>query len=305
MIYDIVFSIYNGFENRSSVVDKLLNNNFYDCIIKNGSDYRPQYIKFNNKDINLKIIPTGIVHNKPSLIGLNGCIKINQLNKEILILKKLNIDIYRFLFIEENACIEYNNKTVKIDTIDLYKISNIFTFSPNIIKKSKFLEKYSRPLIESSNGYYTIEGNDYNFEKSNKLLKTTSVYSEFAPIYIGNIIGIASIFECYKNYKKENIIDIYNLHNSLSDNNKLTYFFDDVLLSFNWINLDKLKNSIIESGCNIIYIVDMDLISKLDKYNVYYDSKLINLENIENLKNYINKKLTEIDNISNIIFIKN
>ena len=100
------------------------------------------------------------------------------------------------IYLEENSIINKNNKCVKLKDIDSIKLSQLFKYVPNIVSKKYFLEKFNRPIIDCSNGYYNFNGDNYSKLDIN-LSKSTNIFAEINPRHIGNIIGITNIFECY------------------------------------------------------------------------------------------------------------
>jgi hypothetical protein len=297
MISDVIISIYNGYENKSHVINYLLKRNYYDCCLKGGTDHSEQSSVYQGKKIILKIIPICILSSIPCLIGIGGPINIELLNSEIKLLTKLNIDIHKLLYIDENATIIHKDSKLTYGDIHFLKLKTILSNTPIKTSINNFLLYYNHPIYEGANGFYSYNGNLF---KNSDSLNTTNIYSKLNPKLIGNIIGVANIFECYKNTSKEHVTEIYSAYEEYNYTNSNIISLDDLLLSFNWINLDKLILAIKQTGVNIIYILGIDMLSNLTKYEVYINKSKIEFDNITDFKNYIMFTLDNVDGISEV-----
>jgi hypothetical protein len=300
MISDVIISIYNGYENKAQVIDDLLKRNYYDCCLKSGTDIINQSIIKQDTQIVLKIIPTCILYGIPCLIGIGGTINIESLNSEINVLLKFNIDIHKLLYIDDNATIIHKDSKLKYGDIHFLKLKTIFVYPPIKTTVNNFLLYYNRPLYEGANGFYSYNGNSF---KNSDTLNTTTVYSKINPKLIGNIIGVANIFECYKSQSKEHINEIYSVYEEFNYRNNSIISIDDLLLSFNWINLDKLKSAIMQTGVNIVYILGLKVLEKLTKYEIYTNKSKIEFDNITEFKEYIIYTLDSIEGVSEVIML--
>ena len=297
MISDVVISIYNGYENKAHVIKDLLRHNYYDCCLKGGVDHSEQSSIHQGKKIILKIIPICILSGIPCLIGIGGQINIDLLNNEINLLIKLNIDIHKLLYIDENATIIHKDSKLKYGDIHFLKLKTILSNMPIKTSINKFLLYYNRSLYEGANGFYSYNGNLFkNSDSSN----TTTIYSKLNPKLIGNIIGVANIFECYKNSAKKHVNEIYSAYEEFNYNNSNIISLDDLLLSFNWIDIDKLKLAIKQTGVNIVYILGIDILKNVSNYIVYTNKSKIEFDNMNEFKDYITFTLDNIDGVSEV-----
>ena len=300
MISDVIISIYNGYENKALVIEDLIKRNYYDCCLKSGSEHISQTCIKYGKKISLKIIPICILSNIPCLIGIGGPINIDTLNSEINLLLKINIDIHKLLYIDENTTIIHKDSKLKYGDIHFLKLKTILTNPPIKITVNKFTLYYNRPLYEGANGFYSYNGNVF---KNSDISSSTSIYSKLNPKLIGNIIGITNMFECYKNSSKNHIDDIYSAYEICSYRNNSTISLDDLLLRFNWIDLDKLKLAIKQTGVNIVYILGLDIMKKLTKFEIFTNDSKLEFDNINEYKDYIIYILDSIDGVSDVIIL--
>ena len=75
---------------------------------------------------------------------------------------------------------------------------------------------------------------------------------------------------------------------------------DDLLLSFNWIDIDKLKLAIKQTGVNIVYILGIDILKNVSNYGIYANNSKIEFDNMNEFKYYIKVILENIDGVSEV-----
>lgn len=298
MLADILLNLSTGYENKYPTIQSLLNKEYYDCCIQVGEETIKQFVNFNNEIVSLSIIPQTIFHNIPCLIGLGNTINIDNYNKDVNKLLELNIDLDKLIYIEENSTLNYKDNIIEFKSIHSIKLNNMCSFIPTPVSHDKFLKLYSRPLYLSSNGYFTSMGKEY---LNGNINKCTYVKSVINPRIICNIIGIVNIFQIYKNQTKLNINEIYSICNAYERNYEL--FNNDLLLSYNWFDINKIKNIIINQGINILYIQGKTLLEDIEKLYIIENEKLIDFDDYETYLEYISFNLLNIDCITDIIII--
>ena len=304
MIVDFSLSLQNGFENRGLIVPYLFKYNYYDCCIKVGNEVIPQKLFVNNILKSVEIIPTIIIKHVPSLIGVDSIIDIEKLKNEITLLKGI-VDIDSLLYISSDACIRYRESKHYLSDMDSSRILNIFGFMPNIISFNDFIFKYSHPFIDCAGGFYNIDGTEYNKFKTPELSHSTLGLSRINPRNVGNIMGIVNLFEIFKSYNYDNVEKLYNYLNS-TYNNQCQILNNDYLLSYTWLNLDKINTGIMRIGINIVCFFGINLIKYMDYFIVIINGKEKRYENLEsninNLKNDIIEYFKINSQISEILF---
>ena len=292
MLSDVVINISNGFEQTSSLVNKLFLNNDYDSIVKYGIEKHPQIIECNDRHIALYVIPTLIIYNLPCLIGKKKKIDLKLLNSDIKLLKECNIDVSRLLFIDESAVIEDTMlKNIKMSRLQKYincqySITNLFSWT----------KKYTNVCYLTSNGYYNYNADPYN----NIEVSNTGVFSIVPTRSINNIIGFKDIIESHTCFEKKNIELLYN---KVQGYRKGKTLLNNILINYDWINLDKIVDLIKFLGINILYITGKEMILNLDIISVYKNNKCYNFTTITECIEFINKKLKQETYISEVYVI--
>ena len=291
MIIDLVLSLQNGYENRGLITPYLYRYNFYDCCIKVGNDVVPQRISINNIFRELTIIPTMITKKIPCLIGVNSVIEIEQLKKEMNMLKPY-FDLESLLFICSNTCIKFKGTNHFINDLDTSRIINIFDFMPNFIDYNKFLFNYSHPFFDCAGGFFDLDGNEFNMFKYNEFTQSSIALSNINPRYIGNVIGILNLFEMFKGFKKPNNEILYSFL-SKNFNNGSQILIKDYMLSYSWLDLDKVNSAIKRIGVNVICCYGINLIKHLDSFSIIIGGKENIFEDNERSQNKIKNCLID------------
>ena len=118
-------------------------------------------------------------------------------------------------------------------------------------------------------------------------------------------MGIVNLFEIFKSYNYDNVEKLYNYLNS-TYNNQCQILNNDYLLSYTWLNLDKINTGIMRIGINIVCFFGINLIKYMDYFIVIINGKEKRYENLElninNLKNDIIEYFKVNSQISEILF---
>ena len=291
MIIDLVLSLQNGYENRGLITPYLYRYNFYDCCVKVGNDVVPQKVSLNNILKELEIIPTMITKKIPCLIGVNSVIDVEQLNKEMNILKPY-FDLESLLFICSNTCIKYKGSNHFINDLDSSRMLNIFGFMPKLIGYNKFLFNYSHPFIDCAGGFFDLDGNEFNIFKYNEFTQSSLAFSNINPRYIGNVIGIINLFEMFKGFKKPNNDSLYSFFTK-NYNNSVQILYKDYMLSYTWLDLDKVNSAIKRNGVNVICCYGINLIKHMKTFSIIIEGKEKKFDASEMTQNKIKNTLID------------
>ena len=296
MLSDVVINISNGFEDTSDVIKDVYSKNNYDAVIKYGIDEHPQNIEYKSTNINLCVIPTPIIYNKPCLIGFGDELNLELLNKEIGDLTKLNIDISRLLYIEESTLIE----NIKLKNLKSSRVQKYINCIFNRISLSEFTQKFNNICYISLKGQFNRDGSKYDNTKSTSL----SIFSICNPRNINNIIGFKDVIESHTGYDTENDVALYNI----VQQNKIQLIgnkniVNSILLNYYWIDLDKIINIIHSTGINIIYFTGSNLIKNMKIVYVIKNKKKLIFNCRERFCRYIITTLKETTYINLIYFV--
>lgn len=310
MIYDILISLQNGFENRAVVLPHLLNNNFFDSCIKIGNDFIPQKLKINpalDTISDFYYLPVLLVKNIPCFIGENTLIDLDIFKKEIQIVDDI-IDIDSLLFISNNTCIKINETIIYLKDLDSERVLNLFGFLPNIIKMSEFTSKYVKPIVEGGGGLNHYDGSDYNRYKNYDITCCLDVFTYLNIRYCANIIGVFNIINLSKPscYKVNNDEYLYKyINDKYPTDSELIHY--DYLMSYSWIDLEALSKSINRAGVSTVFCIGLKIIKNLGKFYIKLKNEEKEFTNVKynllSIKSFISEYLNQHCNINDIIFI--
>jgi hypothetical protein len=282
--------------------------NYYDSCIKVGNDVFSQVLSKNNEKISFKYIPIAIKFSIQCLVGVDSLIELSKLNREISMLED-NIDLEELFFLYEDSVIKIDDKQHFLKEFDTLKIKHLFGFIPNIISKEEFIYKHDRTLVEGAGGYYGLDGSSFNrFNKFN-LLNSTEAFKIVNPKQIGNIIGVVNLVELFNDFTRDNNDLLFNLFNDKSNDNNIycNLLNHDLSISFDWLNLDKIKKAINMTGCSIIYFQGLSIIKTLDEIGLILNGEtkiLTKPYKIEiQIQTEINKYFRYNSNLSDICFL--
>ena len=306
MIADIVLSLQNGFENRGIIIPYFYKNNLYDCCIKVGNDLVSQKVNYKNKILSLRYVPVLILKYVYCFIGDDSIIELNKFQGDIEVLKDNNIDFEHLLFISNNCCVKTNDSLFFLKDMNIAKITQLLGFVPNITSKQEFLKNYSRPLVDSAGGFFSSDGTEYNRFENIENIQSTVAFSSICYKYTGNLIGVISIFDSFKSYGGERgDTAIFNyLYKKFNTVNQFIYI--DLLLSYTWIDLDKINKAVNNTGVTILTIIGINVIYDMEyviikdgiKETTFYNSP----EFISRIKKYISKFFKQNIQINEVLY---
>jgi hypothetical protein len=307
MIADVVLSLNNGFENRGVVVPYFYKHNYYDCCLKVGNDLVDQKVNYKNKIVSLRYIPVLIFKYVSCFIGEDSIIELDKLKKDIEVLQNSNINYETLLYISRNTCVKNDGSFFFLKDMDSIRITQLFGFLPNLYSKDEFLKIYSRPLFDSSGGFFSSDGTEFNRFESIENTQSTIGLASTCNQFTGNIIGVFNIFEPLKNYSSDtndNIIFTY-LYSKLDKVNQFIYL--DLLLNYSWLNLDKINKAVLSTGATVLCIVGFNIITDIDyiiihssgKEDIFHNNSM---EFLSKLKKHISKYFKQNIQVNEVLY---
>ena len=283
MLIDIVLGCNNFNEGRGKVIYDLLKNDEYDlCVRFNASNNVKHTIYYNNTKIIIYQLPIGILTNSKNLISSDCLINIDKLKEELEYIKSLGINIKDKLMISKTCRI--------ISTTDL-KMSN------------KIVEDFSEIFIEM--GFKLVDMRKFWIENSfNKILLEDACKVELniddypnciladainigIPLNSINIIyGITKSYDTYieKIKNQSNDLDLDKIKKCGNE-----FEYDNEQIQYNYLNLDKLNDSLRINQCNICIMNKMDVLEDLKIFKLYHNNELLTFNTMNEMKEYIDK----------------
>ena len=334
---DIVCGLAWGDEAKGKIVADLLNTNDYDWVCRwSGSHNAGHTIYFNNKKYVTHLVPAGVFYGINSYIGPDCLVSLSELEKELLYLSENGFDTncvfisqYCNVILDEHvqedinkykkqqgstgkgvapcARDKYGRKGVRVKELDTEMLFGIHKYNQSIVKDISNLDGVI--LCEGAQGNrLDINFGNYPFVTSANTFPYSACSLGFSPRKIRDIYGAAKIYDTRVGVdpefgdellKDETLSEIAIVGNEFGATTGRTR-------KVNWLNLDKLINSVNVSGCNIVIISKEDILLKIEKYRVIKDDELIEFDSLNSMKRFIKKHIkSECDEVDKIIFSNN
>ena len=318
---DIIVGLQHGDEGKGKVVYHMIKNGNYDCCVRfNGGPNAGHTIYVGDRKIVTHQLPSGILHGIPSLINIGCVVDTDKLQLEIDQVMELGIDVASLLKISRNVHVikqshidedtasdkigstkrgirpvyrdKINRRGVRIvddkDSVDFLQRNGI-----ELVDSYEFL-KNKKVLFEGAQGFeLDIDWGDYPYVTSSNCIAGYAVCSGVSPKSIGNIWGVAKLYDTYvgaKQFQSDNevfktLARIGNEYGSTTGRNR----------QCNWLNIDTLKRSIGVNGITHLVINKCDIIKQLDVFAIIKNGSVQYFDNYNDMAVYI---MNEIDNFN-------
>ena len=330
---DIIVGLQHGDEGKGKVVLEIIKRNKYDyCLRFNGGPNAGHTVYKDGKKIILHQIPCGILYNIKSIIGSGCMIDLNKLKDEIIKIKEIGIDVDSLLKISYNCHII--NKLHIQDDIDNNSIGSTCSGMRPVNRDKydrkgtricdldkKYLKQYigdceiidiyneidytnSNVLCEGAQGFeLDIDYGKYPYVTSTHCVSGFVNTSSIPIKSICNVYGVCKIYDTYVGkYKFENINEnSFKRLRILGEEYGSTTGRDRQV---NWLNLTRLRMSIIINSVTDLVINKCDILQKLNIYKLIENNKISEFNTFYEMTKYITTKLKDI-NLKNIIFSGN
>lgn len=313
---DIIFGLAWGDEGKGKISNAIAKK--YDVVCRwNGGPNAGHTVYLNNKKYKTHIIPCGIFQNKLSVIGPNCVLNLNKFFEEIEYLKNEGFDTDLIKVSPKTHLITENHIKYDLDFLKQKlgttgqgiapaysdKMLRIGKLAKDYIDK-KYIwdgELYGNILCEGAQSFWLdINYGNYPYVTSSETLPYSACSLGFSPKKIRDIIGVAKI------YDTKSGVDPLFPENLWQDNdlNRLIELGEEFGSTtgrkriVNWLNLNKLKESIKISGTNYVIINKCDVIEKLGIFKIILDDNkngpnFIQFNNVQDMKEYILNELKE------------
>lgn len=318
---DIIIGLQNLKDGKTKILNKIINESYYDLCIKINGGTEKSLMKYNDEYILLKEIPYSILFNIDTYISESCVINLEDLKDDIEKLKKLHISLKK-LYISNNAVIITNKNLVenkqkmifnfkyknlntlrdKYSNTNLLKIKDLtdveyyYFLMKNSISRVNtfdFLKNYKKIIAyqflsfnnDIDNGIYKLNS---GFHCSSSFCFNTINYKS-----ISNIFGVCCVYEIFEDYK---------LHNRELDD---ILSYDSAILYYDWLDLNRLIYNINFNNINILYFTKSDILCRINVFKIHYNNNIHNFDTIELFKFFIKEKINLECNISFINFLSN
>jgi adenylosuccinate synthase len=318
---DIIFGLSWGDEGKGKVTSVFSDTKNYDIVARySGGNNAGHTVYINNKKYKTNLIPTGVFYGIKSIIGPNCVLNIKSFFEEIKYLKdngfdtsvikvspKTHIISEKHIEIDSKSSLGTTGKGIGPCYTDKVKRCGIMAKDCDELKEYLWDEKlYGNILCEGSQGFYLdINKGNYPYVTSCETLPYYACSIGFPPQYIRHIVGCAKIYDTRVGKDPD-------FPDSLLENEELKLISDlgqeygvttGRRRTVNYLNLDKLINSIQVSGSTTLIMSKCDILEKANIYKFFYKNKLEEFKDINIMKEKIESILNkECIHLYNIVF---
>ncbi len=310
---DICCGLNWGDEAKGKIISQLSKSGEYDFVCRwAGGNNAGHTIYKNGKKYKTHLIPCGIFYNVTSIIGPDCVINKESFEKEISYLKqhgyntelikispkahiitdnhiKEDVEHYKSQGSTSNGIAPcYRDKYARIGI----QIKNIDYFAPYMWDE----KLYGNILCEGAQGFWLdINQGNYPYVTSSTTLPYGACSLGFPPQLIRNIYGASKIYDT-----RVGVDPIFP--ESLLKNEELLLIINQGkefgtttgrMRKVNWLNINKLIQSINITGTTNIIISKTDVLEILSIYKLIYNDEIISFNSIEEMKKYINNILQQ------------
>jgi adenylosuccinate synthase len=292
---DVVIGMQYGDEGKGKIANQMASSGDYDYVFRfNGGGNAGHTIYLNDQKIVTHLVPCGILHGIPSVIG-NGCvINTQKLFEEIEYLKGFGFDtsllkIARNAHIITQEHIDEDSKDTKIGTTrtgngPCYrdKVSRtgiraeyIPELEPYLIDMYSLIHSLPKKfLAEGAQGYWLdIDFGDYPFVTSSNTGVGAVLNNGFNYKQVRDVVGVIKCYSTYvgaKGYQKDD--ERFEMLREIGQEYGAT---TGRPRQIDWLNLNEVNTACQMNGVTNLIVNKMDVLSQVENgWNWYVDGKL-------------------------------
>ena len=305
---DVIYGLAWGDEGKGKISNALAPK--YDYVCRwNGGPNAGHTVYVNGQKFKTHIIPSGIFAGKKCVIGPGCVINTDKFFEEIRGLLAAGFDT-SLIKIHPNAHI-ITEEHIEWDKKNLGHLGTTSQgiapcYSDKMLRRGRRAKEYfisewlwdgelsGRILCEGAQSVWLdIDHGDYPFVTSSTTMPYASCSLGFSPKKIRRLIGVAKAYDTksgtdplfpetlWNDPVLNRIIEEGQEFGSTTGRKRLV----------NWLNLDKLKKSIILSGCTELIINKCDVLKKVGEFKVIHGNEYMNCTSFAMMSAYIQNNL--------------
>lgn len=320
---DIIYGLAWGDEGKGKISNAIAKD--YDYVCRwNGGPNAGHTVYINNVKYKTHIIPCGIFQDKKSIIGPGCVLHLEKFYAELKYLHENGFDIglvkvspKAHIITDDHIDYDLDNLKGKLGTTGqgiapcyadkmLRKgIRAESVFSENFLWDGK-LE--GAVLCEGAQSVWLdIDHGSYPYVTSSTTMPYAACSLGFSPHKIRKLIGVAKIYDTKSGVDPlfpESLWEDKTLNEIIQEGQEFGSTTGRKRL-VNWLNVDKLIESINLSGCTDLIINKCDVIDKIGKYCVIFEGEPVVFYNMETMQEFIKYFVNEKTELKNIDFSGN
>ncbi len=315
-IVDVVIGMQYGDEGKGKIANQMAASGEYDYVVRfNGGGNAGHTIYLNGEKIVTHLVPCGVLHGVPSVIG-NGCvINTQKLFEELEYLEGLGFDT-SILKIAENAHIitrDHIDEDSKDTTIGTTRTGNgpcykdkvgrtgirakdVPELQPYLVNMHSLIHSSPKKfLAEGAQGYWLdIDFGDYPYVTSSNTGVGAVLNNGFNYQQIWNVVGVIKCYSTYVGAK-----DYQQVHDDRFE--KLREIGQEYGATtgrprqIDWLNLDEVITACQMNGVTKLIVNKMDVLAQVENaWDWYKDGKLHFVDDEASFVNNIRKEIGNV-----------
>lgn len=329
-LVDIVTGIVYGDEAKGKISHLLAskknvldNSTYYNYVCRwNGGQNAGHTVYHEGKRFATHIVPSGVFHGIPSIIGPGCVVNIDLFYRELDELRAGGIDtslvkmfpnthiVTESHIAEDKATLGHLGTTARGIAPayrDKYARKGLLAKDSNLDPDYIFDGQLSGNILcEGAQGFWLdINWGNYPYVTSSECLPYAACSLGFPPQKIRNIWGAAKIYDTRSGTDPkfpESLLDnpvLYNIAVAGSEFGTTTGRPRKV----NWLNLNDLVRASNVSGVTHLVISKCDILEKIGEYRLYYNGFIVSFPTITEMKNVISEVIkNECPMVSEVIY---
>jgi adenylosuccinate synthase len=327
---DVIIGLQHGDEAKAKCAYSICqeNKNYYNFVVRyNGGPNAGHTIYHEGRKFITHQIPVGVFFDIHSVIGPCSVVDIEKLNKEADELSEfLGKDIRNLILIDKRAHI-ITKKHIELDSqgsvIGSTKSGIAYAYGDKYLRKGVryessiygficvdtyklFHEEKGNFLFEGAQGWgLDIDFGDYPYVTSSHCGVAGVIASGINHYMIGNVFGIAKIYETYVGNKEFQPKENTELHKFQEVGQEIGATTGR-LRQCNYLNLDTLIPAIKINGVTNIIFNKVDVVQQINIFKLIYKNEIKIFNGFYEMKHFIDDTLmNEIPYFINIIYSGN
>lgn len=329
-LVDIVYGVAWGDEAKGKISHVLAskttdggNKSYYNYVCRwNGGQNAGHTVYHEGKRFATHIVPSGVFHGIPSIIGPGCVVNIDLFYRELDELRAGGVDtslvkmfpnthiVTESHIAEDKATLGHLGTTARGIAPayrDKYARKGLLAKDSNLDPDYIFDGQLSGNILcEGAQGFWLdINWGNYPYVTSSECLPYAACSLGFPPQKIRNIWGAAKIYDTRSGTDPkfpESLLDnpvLYNIAVAGSEFGTTTGRPRKV----NWLNLNDLVRASNVSGVTHLVISKCDILEKIGEYRLYYNGFIVSFPTITEMKNVISEVIkNECPMVSEVIY---
>ena len=306
---DVIFGASWGDEGKGKISARIASQYDYVCRFNGGSNAGHTFY-VGDKKVVTHIVPSGIAFGKPSIIGPNCVVCVEDFFSEVAELARLNFDVKLIKISPKAHIVQKKHKEQDINTYAATLGTTSKGIGPCYADRALRVGTRACEIIpEGYLGDEKLEGNvlcegaqsfwldinqgNYPYVTSSECLPYASCSLGFSPKKINQIFAVAKMYDTrsgtdpYFDLDDEETKLVAKLGNEVGATTGRPR-------QVKWLNLDKLAHALDKAGATMLYLNKGDILEQANIFKLYFNSELVVFKTMDEMKSFIQEKITDI-----------